>query len=42
MNIRVSLRVNGVDHAVEIPPHETLGQVLNGRLGLNGVRLSCE
>ena len=42
MTIEVSLRVNGVDHTVEIPPHETLGQVLNGRLGMNGVRLSCE
>jgi aerobic-type carbon monoxide dehydrogenase small subunit (CoxS/CutS family) len=42
MTIRVNLRVNGVDHPVEIAPHETLGQVLNGRLGMNGVRISCE
>ena len=42
MNVEVNLRVNGVDSAVTIAPHETLGQVLNGRLGLNGVRLSCE
>jgi carbon-monoxide dehydrogenase small subunit len=42
MTVEVNLRVNGVDHAVEIAPHETLGRVLNGRLGLNGVRLSCK
>ena len=42
MTVEVNLRVNGVDHAVEILPHETLGRVLNGRLGLNGVRLSCK
>ena len=42
MTIRVNLRVNGVDQPVEVAAHETLGQVLNGRLGMNGVRLSCE
>ena len=42
MTIEVNLRVNGVDHAVEIQPHESLGRVLNGRLGLNGVRISCK
>jgi carbon-monoxide dehydrogenase small subunit len=42
MTIGVNLRVNGVDHCVEIAAHETLGQVLNGRLGMNGVRISCE
>ena len=39
---QTNLRVNGQSHAVEIQPHETLGRVLNERLGLNGVRLSCE
>lgn len=42
MTIDVTFRVNGVDRRVEIAPHETLGQVLNGRLGMNGVRISCE
>lgn len=40
--MEANLRVNGIDHCVEIQPHETLGFVLNERLGLNGVRLSCE
>lgn len=34
--------VNGVEHEIEHMPHETLGQVLNKRLGLDGVRISCE
>ncbi len=34
--------VNGREYQVEIQPHETLGQVLNKRLGLIGVRLSCQ
>ena len=42
MTIGVNLRVNGVNHSLDIAPHETLGQVLNGRLGMNGVRISCE
>ena len=36
------LHVNGKEVEVEHLPHETLGQVLNKRLGLTGVRLSCE
>ena len=36
------LKVNGREIEVEHPAHETLGQVLNQRLGLTGVRLSCE
>ena len=36
------LQVNGQTFNVEHPPHETLGQVLNRRLDLTGVRLSCE
>jgi len=37
-----NLHVNGREYQLEFPPHETLGQVLNKRLGLTGVRLSCE
>ncbi len=36
------LHVNGKEYQLEFQPHETLGQVLNKRLGLTGVRLSCE
>lgn len=36
------LRVNGKEYQVECQPHETLGQVLNKRLGFTGVRISCE
>jgi carbon-monoxide dehydrogenase small subunit len=36
------LHVNGREYQVEIQPYESLGQVLNKRLGLTGVRLSCE
>lgn len=38
----MTLNVNGVDHQVEFPPYETLGHVLNKRLGFIGVRISCE
>jgi carbon-monoxide dehydrogenase small subunit len=37
-----TLNVNGRDYQVEFEPHESLGQVLNKRLGLTGVRISCE
>ena len=36
------LHVNGKEYQVEIQPHETLGRVLNKRLGLMGVRISCQ
>jgi len=36
------LHVNGAEYEIEHLPHETLGQVLNKRLGLVGVRISCE
>jgi carbon-monoxide dehydrogenase small subunit len=36
------LHVNGAEYEIEHMPHETLGQVLNKRLGLVGVRISCE
>ncbi len=42
MTIEIELHVNGTDHRLEIEAHETLGDVLNRRLGLHGVRLSCE
>lgn len=42
MTIRITLRVNGLDHELEVAAHATLGDVLYQRLGLQGVRLSCE
>lgn len=36
------LNVNGREYQLDFQDHETLGQVLNKRLGLTGVRLSCE
>lgn len=36
------LQVNGREFNVDHLPHETLAQVLNKRLGLIGVRISCE
>jgi aerobic-type carbon monoxide dehydrogenase small subunit (CoxS/CutS family) len=35
------LHVNGRQHELEAEPHETLAEVLYGRLGLRGVRVSC-
>lgn len=37
-----TLHVNGKAHDVEIEPHETLAQVLREKLGLIGVRVSCD
>ena len=35
------LTVNGQVHELEIEPHETLGEVLRNKLGLQGVRVAC-
>ena len=35
------LTVNGQVHEIEIEPHETLAEVLRNKLGLQGVRVSC-
>lgn len=37
-----TLHVNGTHYQVDFPSHETLGHVLNKRLGFVGVRISCE
>ena len=42
MTIEIELRVNGIEHRLEIEPHRSLGHLLNQQLGLSGVRLSCE
>lgn len=36
-----TLHVNGQNFDVEIRPHETLADVLRGKLGLIGVKVSC-
>jgi carbon-monoxide dehydrogenase small subunit len=42
MTIEIELRIDGTRHTLGIEPHQTLGEVLNHRLELRGVRLSCE
>ncbi len=37
----IKLNVNGKAHELEIEPHEILSDVLQKRLGLMGVRVSC-
>ena len=38
----LTLKVNGRQHELDIEPQETLANVLRERLGLIGVRVSCE
>ena len=38
----IVLQVNGKKYPVDIQPHETLGDVLYERLGMNSVHLSCQ
>ena len=38
----ITLHVNGKEYQIEVQPHETLGDVLYKRLGLNSVHLSCK
>ena len=42
MKQRVSLRVNGEDHEVEISPDTTLLKVLRDELGLLGTKRGCD
>jgi carbon-monoxide dehydrogenase small subunit len=39
--IKLKLMINENIHELEIEPHEILADVLNKRLGLTGVRVSC-
>ncbi len=39
--LKLKLRVNDNLHELEIEPHDTLSDVLQKKLGLTGVRLSC-
>jgi len=39
---RVSLRVNGVDHEVDVEPRTLLSDVLRHELGLTGTHVGCE
>jgi len=38
----IKLNVNGKVYELEVEPHETLAKVLRDRLGLQGVRVSCQ
>jgi len=40
--IPMSVTVNGEAHALTVPPHETLIECLRDRLGLLGVKKSCD
>jgi carbon-monoxide dehydrogenase small subunit len=40
--MKLKLHVNGKQHEVEIEPQETLARVLRDKLGLIGVRVSCD
>jgi len=38
----IKLNVNGKVYELEVEPHETLAEVLRDKLGLRGVRVSCQ
>ena len=40
--IRMTVTVNGEDHQLVVPPHEMLIECLRDRLGLYGVKKSCD
>ncbi len=40
--IRMTVTVNGERHELTVPPHETLIECLRDRLGLLGVKKSCD
>src|SRR5512147_2123291 len=42
MNNQISLTVNGVQHALEARPNETLSTLLRERLRLTGTKIGCE
>jgi carbon-monoxide dehydrogenase small subunit len=39
--MRVTLKVNGQRHELEVKPYETLADALRNRLSLYGVRITC-
>lgn len=39
--MRIELRINGQQHAVDVPPNATLLSVLRDDLGLTGTRYGC-
>ena len=40
--MKLTLHVNGTQHELEVEPQETLAHVLREKLGLIGVRISCD
>ena len=39
--LQLQLLVNGSNHVLDVADHETLVEVLRGRLGLTGTKVSC-
>ncbi len=42
MKKTISLRVNGIDHSVEVEPRTTLLELVREHLGLTGAKLGCD
>jgi xanthine dehydrogenase YagT iron-sulfur-binding subunit len=40
--VPMTLRVNGVERLVTVPPHATLAEVLRGPLDLTGTKIGCD
>ena len=40
--VPLTLRINGVEHLVTVPPHTTLAEVLRGPLDLTGTKIGCD
>ncbi|TVS84193.1 (2Fe-2S)-binding protein [Mycobacterium helveticum] len=40
--MRITLRVNGIDYEIEVPPRRTLADALREECGLTGTHLGCE
>ncbi len=40
--VPMTLRVNGVERFVAVPPHTTLAEVLRGPLDLTGTKIGCD
>ena len=40
--VSVTLRINGVEHLVTVPPQATLAEALRGPLDLTGTKIGCD
>jgi xanthine dehydrogenase YagT iron-sulfur-binding subunit len=39
--MRVAITINGQRHAVDVPPHRSLAELLRDQLGLTGTKTAC-